>query len=284
MKHFLLSAALATGLLSSCSTAYKSAQTPDDLYYSPGRAEITAAKVEKAKVADADVYDEYVSSNDDRYLHMKVANREQWSSIDNYAYWNDSRYDFSSYNYSPMYSSPYGFSYSNFYSNYYSSAYLSMLNPYYMGPGWNMGLGGMGLGCYGMGLGYGGYNTLAWNSPLYTVISYSTPKIPGTTNFSSASNLSAFKNKATSNSNWGYTDTHTGKFVPTSGSQNNYSALSKRVYSNTNNQTSTYDRAARSFTPSTSSAPVSMSSSAGGSSGGFRSTGTTTTTGRGGRN
>ena len=276
MKHILLSAVLATGLLSSCSTAYKAGQTPDDLYYSPGR-EIVEAKEEKAKIADGDVYQEYISSNDDRYLRMKVANREQWSSIDNYSYWNDSRYDFTNYSYSPLYAGPYSLSYGGFYSNYYSSYYLSMMNPYYLGPAWNTGFY---YGCYGMG----GYSSFGWGSPLYSLVSYSTPKVTGTPP-PGYSNIAAYKNKSTSNSNWGYTDSHTGAFVPTSGSQSNFSSLAKRVFSSSNNNqnTSTYDRPVRSFTQSN-SAPVSISSSAGGSSGGFRSTGTTATSGRSGRN
>jgi len=37
MKRMLLGSLLTIGLLSGCSTAYQSGQTPDDVYYSPGR-------------------------------------------------------------------------------------------------------------------------------------------------------------------------------------------------------------------------------------------------------
>ena len=86
MKKSLLSALIAVVVLSSCSTAYKTGSTPDDVYYSPGSS---------IKVAGTDDrYDDYTANGDDNYLRLKVQNRYQWDAIDDYSYWNDSRYDF----------------------------------------------------------------------------------------------------------------------------------------------------------------------------------------------
>ncbi len=281
MNRLLLLSVLATGLLSSCSTAFRSGQTPDDLYYSPGGEQIAAkeeVKKQKADKEDQDKYDEYISSQDDRYLHMKVANRERWNTLDNNDYWYDSRYDFAAYN-SYSYSAYSG--YSGFMNPYYN--YYSALNPYYLGPGWQFGLGlgytSMIPGYYGMGGYYGG--GLGWSSPLYTVVAYSTPKaISGS---ASTSNVSAYYNRSYSNANGAYTPYKPAGYA----GQNSFGDLVKRVFngSSSNNTSSSYDRPVRSYSPSSGSNSSSTpSSSAGGSSGGFRSTGTTTSTGRGGKN
>lgn len=84
MKHKLLPLLLAVTLLTSCSTAYKSTQTPDDVYYSP------APPAETKK--NEDKYENYTSSNDDDYIRMKIRNRTRWQSLDDFDYWNDTRY------------------------------------------------------------------------------------------------------------------------------------------------------------------------------------------------
>ena len=44
--------------------------------------------------AKQDRYEEYTAADqDNQYLKMKVRDRQRWSTIDDYAYWNDSRYD-----------------------------------------------------------------------------------------------------------------------------------------------------------------------------------------------
>ncbi len=84
---------LFTASLVSCSTAYKAGQTPDDVYYSPAREAVTKKEKEK------DRYEDVVRNEDDQYLRMKVRNRNRWSTIDDYDYWYDGRYDFGCYNY-----------------------------------------------------------------------------------------------------------------------------------------------------------------------------------------
>lgn len=76
---------LAIALLSSCSSAYKIGQTPDDVYYSPSR----PANEAKTKRQEDDSY----TRPDDNYLRMKVQNRRVWGSIDDVGYWNSYDYN-----------------------------------------------------------------------------------------------------------------------------------------------------------------------------------------------
>lgn len=85
-------------VLASCSSAYKSTQTPDDVYYSPAPP-ADVAKEEKEKRNENNStnrrntrYNDYAYT-EDCYLRMKVANRNRWSTIDDYSYWYDTRYN-----------------------------------------------------------------------------------------------------------------------------------------------------------------------------------------------
>ncbi|NCI46118.1 hypothetical protein [Sediminibacterium soli] len=249
MKKLLLSAILGMAIFSGCSTAYKAGQTPDDVYYSPGREGLTA-KEETRRQQDREDYDEYISSQDDRYLRMKVANRNRWSSLDDYAYWYDSRYDFCNYNNYSLYNT------------------------------WNNGLY-IGVSYYGRPY-WGGGAYYGWNNPYYTLVNYSTPKFGGG-GYTSGSNLSAYKNKTYNNSNYGYRD-KSGNFVPSATNNNNFGNLLKKVFTTSpNGSTNSFDRPARTFAPTNNSSTPSTSSSAGGNSGGFKSSGSSSSTGRGGR-
>jgi len=138
MKKNLVYLLFAVALLTSCSSAYKSSQTPDDVYYSPAK---------KIIVADqADQYESYTSSSDDDYLRMKVRDRERWSTIDDYNYWYDSRY------YANNYFSPYT-SYLSLGLGFGSYPYYNSYNPYWYSP-W-----------------------ASWYSPYYTVVYYKNPTV-----------------------------------------------------------------------------------------------------------
>ena len=104
MKRQILLLAITAAALSSCTTAYKTGQTPDDVYFSPTRPQDEYVRV-KEKEDDQDRYrydDEYY---DDRYLRMKVQNRSQWSSLDDwYAY---DRYGYRANYYYGTYYNPY---------------------------------------------------------------------------------------------------------------------------------------------------------------------------------
>jgi len=78
----LLAGSLAVALLTSCSSAYKTGQTPDDVYFSPTR------PVNEEIKKDESTKDDYsYTKPDDNYLRMKVQNRRQWNTIDDRDYW-----------------------------------------------------------------------------------------------------------------------------------------------------------------------------------------------------
>lgn len=134
MKSVLSILALAL-MATSCSTAYKSGQTPDDVYYSPERKTESSEYVQMNREDGnrqyrnnrrQSAYNDPYAYNDDRYLRMKVRNRQMWSDLDYYysdpyaaGYYNPYRF------YGGTFWSPY--SYWNAYNhwNYY-------YNPYHM--------------------------------------------------------------------------------------------------------------------------------------------------------
>ena len=266
MKQYLLVSVLSMGLLSACSTAFKAGQTPDDVYYSPGREAIETVRAEESQKQQEAQYQVYLSSLDDRYLRMKIANRYRWGSLDNFDYWYDSRYDFGAYNY----------------GGYNGSYYYNTLNPYaFWNPGRSFGIG------YGSGYG-SGYGDGSWTNPIYTVVHYSYPKYSGGGSLST-SNITAFRNKGYSNSNYNVSNPKLPGYTPPN--TTTFGSLIKRVFTGSGESASSYDRAARTFndpaptrtTTNPTPAPPPTSSSAGGNSGGFPSTGSSTSTGRGGK-
>jgi hypothetical protein len=76
-------------LLVGCSTAYRSGQTPDDVYFSPARNNNSGYVV----VDDEDGNGSYNAANvpmQDRYLRMKTFGGSRWNVFDDdYAYWNN---------------------------------------------------------------------------------------------------------------------------------------------------------------------------------------------------
>jgi len=69
----------------------------DDLYYTPNNKVVSTDKlaaIEKAEngMAQDEEYQEYQTYQDDRYLRLKVANRNRWSTIDDFNYWNNPSY------------------------------------------------------------------------------------------------------------------------------------------------------------------------------------------------
>ncbi len=171
---------LAMVALSSCSV-YRSGQTPDDVYYSPGPSQedsyMTVDNTRKGRS-----YGRYDNTNpDDNYLRMRVRDRYRWSAFDNYSTLNDWQYN---------------------------GGYYGMYNPYYSGIGYNM----MG---YNMGMGfgpYGYYNPWSFNSywnSYYHWNSYYNPYCPGIIVGSYKTNPVVYNsvrnfNMATYNNNTGY--------------------------------------------------------------------------------
>ncbi len=112
MKNILFASILAATICSSCSTAYKSGQTPDDLYY---------AKAKPVYNSD-DRYERRQVSTGDREIRMAVYDR-RWRDLD-YSYDYDYRYNPYSYGYN------YGYYYNPYYYPYpvYSGA-ITFINP-----------------------------------------------------------------------------------------------------------------------------------------------------------
>jgi len=113
MRSAILLLVLSAAILGSCTSAYKTGQTPDDVYFSPERQQdkyVTARE-------DDNVYrnDDYY---DDQYLRMKVHNRMMWSELDDPYFYNP-RYSYSYYN---NWSNPWS---PSTYWNYYYNPYCS---------------------------------------------------------------------------------------------------------------------------------------------------------------
>lgn len=269
MKSLLFAAVTAVTALSGCSV-YRSGQTPDDVYYSPGKTKEQAAYVEASGDRDDgkrynnrtyNGYDDYATA-DDRWLMMRVRNRYRWSYFDDYNY------------YSP-------------YSSFYYSPYSSF--GYYP---WG-GYGGFGFGYqpgFSFGLGFGSFydpfmTPYYWNSyynPYYPKVVVVNPKVdPAGYNRIRNFNLNTYTNR-------GYNNSRSVLTPRTNGYNNSNSTLGnsfRRVFSNNSTTTprpsrsndgyyrpSSEDRPVRTYSPSNSSSnstysPRSSGSNSGSSSG-----------------
>ena len=263
MKTVLLSSLVGVIFLTSC-TAYKAGQTPDDVYFSPGRA---VGEEEYTNNRNREEYQEYMGSQDDAYLRRKVANRNRWSSIDDFSYWNDCRYNFT----------PLTFNHFNSFYNCFTCPTLnSWGHPFFpLNGGWGFTGGWGGFGGWNM---FGGFG---WNNPYFTLINYSTPKFSGGS--PSLNALSAARNRSFNNNN-GYS--FINKQNGTSGSTNrSFGSLMRTVIAPAGGgyEGGSYSRPSRSFSNSGVGSTSAPSSSAGGFSGGFGSAGSSASGGRGGR-
>ena len=90
MRSSILLLVLSATVFAGCSSAYKTGQTPDDVYFSPQRQHDEYVSVKESDNSHYFSNDEYY--NEDQYLRMKVHNRVEWSQFDDW------------YNYSPSYS------------------------------------------------------------------------------------------------------------------------------------------------------------------------------------
>lgn len=129
MNRIILAISIAS-IMMGCSTAYKTGQTIDDVYFSPARPGSEYVNLEKN--------DEYRASEvpmTDRYMRMKAFGGSRWNSFDDdYAYWNNPHWNNSSYfNVYPSYG------YSGMNSLYFGrpsygiSSYLNPFSPNYYG-------------------------------------------------------------------------------------------------------------------------------------------------------
>jgi len=238
MKRQILLLAITAAALSSCTTAYKTGQTPDDVYFSPTRPQDEYVRVEEKEEPRYD--EEYY---DDRYLRMKVHNRTQWNTLDDwYSY---ERYG---YSYNPYYHN-YGYYYNPYTSwNYYYNPYCrNNVIAYYPGQ-----------------TGHPGQVYVAQN-------------VPKPRSFNLASYTNTNYNNANSNVKMNTYKKGVSKPVYNNRNTNDgFSNTLKLIFNsgNNNSSNSSYSPPSRSYSPSSSS-PSSSSSSSGssGSSGSGSSSG-----------
>ena len=249
MKLSLICTGLGLLALSSCSTAYKAGQTPDDVYFSPAHEadEYVVASRTSPRYEGTDDYYE------DRFLRMRVMDRMRWSSLD--FYYNNS-YAYSPYSYYHSWNSPWNsyWAWNNFY------------NPYC---NLNFGWGGVWGGYTPVIVGGGPVKqtirpsrALVFNPASYTPQNQSTgySKYSNSRFYPGASNGSRYNNSNvnTSRSSYG---------IGSSRNSNSYSGGNTRT-NNVSNNTPT-----RTYNPSSSNSSSSSSRSSGGSSGGSSSGG-----------
>lgn len=84
MKKILL-VFLSASIMMGCSTAYRTGQTTDDVYFSPAR-----PGSEYVNLEENDAYRPSEVPMTDRYLRMKAFGSSRWNSFDDdFAYWNN---------------------------------------------------------------------------------------------------------------------------------------------------------------------------------------------------
>ena len=92
MNRIIIAVSLAS-IMMGCSTAYRSGQTPDDVYFSPVR--------EESEYVSTERNDGYRASSvplEDRYLRMKTQRRSRWNTFDDdFSYWNNPYWNNRSY-------------------------------------------------------------------------------------------------------------------------------------------------------------------------------------------
>jgi hypothetical protein len=255
MKTNVLYLSILVVLFSSCSTAYKNSQTPDDVYYSPTEGNFYQSAETK--------------SSEDNYLRMKVRNNDRWSSIDDYSYWNDSRITI---NNCYCNCNTWGNSWNSYYYNNWNNHFIINNNC-----GWGNSWYSWNYNPYG-----------GWNSPYYYFIPYKNPTVYyGNTK---GSNITAYRNKSYNNTNSTYFNTKTG--ATSSSSSSGFGGLFKKVFSsgsgsNGSGSSGSYswDRPVRTYGNSSSGSSTSSgNSNAGGRSGGYKSSGSSSSSSRSGRN
>jgi uncharacterized membrane protein YgcG len=231
MKSQILLLALIVAALSSCTTAYKTGQTPDDVYFSPVRAHDEYVQTDKNENRNYQSRDEYY---DDRYLRMKVNNRMRWSELDDwYSY--GSRYDYSYYN-SFNLNNPW--SPCSYWNNHYNPYYQSYVIVTPKSPVFNHPRT---------------FNLNTYNNNMLTNNNYSNPTHPGV---SGGRPFGSSNSNGSSNTN--YNNNNRGN--------SNAGNLLRNIFSN--NNSSGNSNSSSSSHPSSNSSSSSSSSSSSGSSGG----------------
>jgi hypothetical protein len=230
MKLQILLLALIVAALSSCSTAYKTGQTPDDVYFSPAPPQDEYVRTNK----DERRYQSLDEYYDDRFLRMRVQNRNRWSALDDYYFNNPYAYNY--YGYSNNWNNPWNSYWT--WNNYY--------NPY-CNPG-----GGVII-----------KNPTSYTRPPSKPIAFNSGGYLGNNNNQSAG---VKRNTGYYNNNYNTGGTRYNN-TNNSGSSRNYSnSHSNSGYNSSSSYTPSSSTPSRSYTPSSSSSGSSSSSSGSSSS------------------
>jgi len=233
MRQYILLLAFVAAVFTSCTTAYKTGQTPDDVYYSPVRPQDEYVRVEKQEDNSYRGSDDYY---EDRFLRMRLQDRYRWSALDDYYFYNT--YAYNAYGNYHSWNSPWNSYWA--WNNYY--------NPY----------------CGGIPYYYPG-TIIIKNPKIYTPPSKALVFNPATYNTgnvkTSARGLSGSYNGNRYNNNNRNSSSTLGSSL-----KKVFSGSNSESYSPSSNSSST---PSRSYTPSSSSS----SSSSGGSSSGSKSGG-----------
>lgn len=219
--------------LSSCVAAYKTGQTPDDVYYSPAYPVIEDEYLSLGKQGSS--YDGSDDYYEDRFLRMRLEDRYRWSVLDDYYFYNTYAYN------------PYGY-YHNWYSPWNSYwTWNIFYNPYCVGIPYYHGIGII-------------------KTPGISVPPPSRAVVFNPNSYSNSANRSvggsSLRNSFNNNSNSRYNNRN-----------NNSSGTSgRRVFTNSNSNSNNNSTPTRSYRPSSNSSSNSSSSpsrsSSSGSSGG----------------
>ena len=258
MKNNILPLIALLVLSAGCSTAYRQTQTPDDVYFSPGKTQEYADARPTDRYRDDgnrnDEYQDYSSSSNDDYLRMKIQNRYQWSTLDDNAYWNSPGYaynNFSGFNsFNPYSLNSWGLSY--YYSPFASIQPYSWFNSYY--PSYGFG--------YGFSPNYGGYYGHNYSNGYYGYVPSGVAVNTSRRTPTSRPLLGGYSNNRYSNSNrrsavgdrYIPANNQNSRYNNTNNTNNNslrYNNNNTQRANNTNTNTNTYTPS-RSYTPSTS--------------------------------
>ena len=265
MNTRILLLALSVAALSSCSSVYKSGQTPDDVYYSPAPARVQSddsyVDVRQPKAGtNYQSYEQYADNQrDDRFLRMSVGNPYYMNAYNMYGGF-DWRYNsfYDGFNYG--FSSPWNnyFAWNNYYNPYAPGLYL--------GYGSFYGGGYYGGGYYAGGGGYygGGIKTTSYTVP-------PRPRVFNLNNYTNSSRTSGnrtYTNSNYYNNNNRYNNNNGNRSSNNNNSYYNNSNNNARSYTpaNSNNNNNTYTPS-RSYTPSSSGGGGGSSSGGGGGGG-----------------
>jgi hypothetical protein len=231
--------------LSSCSSVYKSGQTPDDVYFSPGKPAAAVAKSDNyletnPRKTNNGIYNES-SYRDDQYLRMMISSGRMPMYYNDFAMvdpWMYNNWRWNSYmTWTSGFNSPWNSMW------YWNSFYNPYCAPIYYYPV------------------KGGYN----GNPGYNIPRPSRP--------ASAFSMSSYLNTNGTNNRSGYKPgkAYTSSFNNSNGTGNStYSSTNNRrtLFGNSNNNSnSSYERPSRSYTPSSNSGSSGSRSSSGSSGG-----------------